>query len=269
MTMVQRLPRQLSLFGVEARPPNPLDLEGLLAGAGQLTRMGGTARVSLVVDAPWRAAALRAECALRGVASIVGPPDDGFTDFRTAYSAALAPLGARWLRGAEKCPPEHFVLDGRRLRLWVIAAGAPDGAHAFHLSVTAPERRAAVEPAEEAELAVPKEAADLDDAQESARDPSQEAADADARKAAAKEEREARRLELKRQREERAAAKIALEERLAPVEAALAAAGLPAVLVDSRAGGSAYRIVGRRRLARLAELIGDPPPQAPPGEWPV
>src|SRR3954465_10533668 len=109
--------RQLSLFGVEARPPSALDLEGLLAGAGQVTRMGGTARVSIVLDEAWRAAALRAECALRGLAaSIEAATAEGHLAFRTAYAAALAPLGARWLRGAVKHPPGDFTVDGRRLR---------------------------------------------------------------------------------------------------------------------------------------------------------
>src|SRR4051794_27314860 len=119
---VVRSGRQLSLFGVEARPPSPLDLEGLLAGPGQVTRMGGTARVSIVVDVPWRAAVLRAECALRGLVATVESAD-GHLALRTAYSSALAPLGARWLRGAVKHPPDGFALDGRRLRLWAVAAG--------------------------------------------------------------------------------------------------------------------------------------------------
>ena len=49
-----RVGRQLSLFGVEAGPPVAEDLEGLLAGPGQVVRMGGTARVSVVVDELWR-----------------------------------------------------------------------------------------------------------------------------------------------------------------------------------------------------------------------
>ena len=80
--------------------------------------------------------------------------------------------------------------------------------------------------------------------------------------------------------------------------AALAAVGLPAVLVGPRAGerrtppaeealdvespglpvpvqapkvitGPAYRITGRRRLARLAELVGERPPAAPADAWPA
>jgi hypothetical protein len=56
------------------------------------------------------------------------------------------------------------------------------------------------------------------------------------------------------------------------VGAALSAAGLAAALLVSgvpEAGGPAYRITGRRRLARLAELVGDPPPTAPAGAWPA
>jgi hypothetical protein len=212
MTVVKRpaAGRQLSIFGVEGRPPSPIDLEGLLAGAGQVTRMGGTARVSIVVDAAWRAALLRAECALRGLSSTVEPSAvDGHVAFRTAYSSSLAPLGARWLRGAVKHPPEGFTLDGRRLRLWAVAAGSPDGAQAFTLRLGASD---ATRQPDYVEVSEP-----LWDV----------------------------------------------------VGAALAGAGLPAVLLGPRAGGPAYRIVGRRRLARLAEMIGELPPQAPPDDWPV
>ncbi|QSB14309.1 hypothetical protein JQS43_22855 [Natronosporangium hydrolyticum] len=48
-------------------------------------------------------------------------------------------------------------------------------------------------------------------------------------------------------------------------EAALRALGLPTTLVP----GPAYRVDGRRRLALLAELVGDPPPIAPADQWPV
>lgn len=53
-----------------------------------------------------------------------------------------------------------------------------------------------------------------------------------------------------------------------PVGALLAATGLPATLVGPRGDGPAYRLTGRRRLARLAELVGDPPPGVPDGWWP-
>ena len=90
--------RQLSLFGVEARPPAPLDLEGLLAGAGQVGRMGGTGRVSIVVDDAWRCAAVRAELEARGLVVSCEPTgEEDRWQLRTAYAAALAPLAARWL----------------------------------------------------------------------------------------------------------------------------------------------------------------------------
>jgi hypothetical protein len=53
-----------------------------------------------------------------------------------------------------------------------------------------------------------------------------------------------------------------------PVGAALAAAGVPGVLVGPRADGPAYRIVGQRRLARLRELVGDAPAGVPDDAWP-
>ncbi len=50
---------------------------------------------------------------------------------------------------------------------------------------------------------------------------------------------------------------------------ALAAAGLPGTFLEPRPSGPAYRVTGRRRLARLAELVGEPPPGAPPAGWPT
>jgi hypothetical protein len=189
---------QLSMFGLESRPASPLDLEGLLAGPGQVVRMGGTARVSVVVDAAWRASVLRTECALRGLSASVEPSTvEGHLGFRTAYAAALAPLGTAWLRGAVKYPPSGFALDGRRLRLWVAATGSPDGHAAYTLALGSDEP---VWPA---------------------------------------------------------------------VDRALTNVGLRGELLGPRGGGPAYRIVGRRRLRRLSEMVGDPPPQAPADVWPV
>lgn len=63
------------------------------------------------------------------------------------------------------------------------------------------------------------------------------------------------------------------------IGAALAAAGVPGTFVRPRQATAsapvghldheAYRIVGTRRRARLAELVGPPPPSAPPGSWPA
>jgi hypothetical protein len=53
-----------------------------------------------------------------------------------------------------------------------------------------------------------------------------------------------------------------------PLVAALARAGLAFVLVGGRSGHPALRLSGRRRLARLVELSGDPPPGIPAEAWP-
>ena len=191
-------PRQLSLFGVEAGDPAPGDLAGLLAGPGQVVRMGGTARVSVVVDAAWRVHVLVAEFDRRRLTPTWSPTEvEGHLGVRTSYSTTLATLGAAWLRGAVKRPPPGFHLDGRRLRLWVAAAGGPDPL-GFTLRLGSSD-----------------------------------------------------------------------EACWEPVGAALAAVGLPAVLLGPRAGGPAYRVTGRRRLARLAELVGDRPAPAPWEVWPA
>jgi len=59
------------------------------------------------------------------------------------------------------------------------------------------------------------------------------------------------------------------EECWKPVGTALGRAGLPATLLGVRAGGPLFRIEGRKRVAHLAELVGDPPPDVPSGLWPI
>ena len=211
-----RVARQLSLFGVEAAPPAPADLEGLLAGPGQVVRMGGTARVSVVVDELWRAQVLHAELRTRGLGVTCVSTVEEHIGVRTAYTTVLAPLGVAWLRGAVKVPPPGFGLDGRRLRLWAAAAGHVD-------TVAGPAGRA-------------------------------------------------ERLDRRSARDAPGfTLRLGPNDELAwpAVGAALAAIGLPAALLSVRAGGPGYRITGRRRIARLAELLGDPPAAAPEGAWPA
>ncbi|MGK5521110.1 hypothetical protein ACSNN9_17365 [Micromonospora sp. URMC 107] len=189
--------RQLTFFGAEAADPSVADLAGLLAGPGEVVRMGGTARLSVVVDAAWRVHVLVAELALRGVAATWEATADGRHAVRTSYARTLKPLAMAWLRGTGKRPPAGLHLNGRRLRLWLAAAGAaePSG---FLLRLG---------PAD--------------------------------------------------------------EECWEPIGGALDAVGLSGALLGPGEGGPAYRITGRRRLARLAELVGDPPPAAPATDWPT
>jgi hypothetical protein len=190
--------RQLSLFGVEAGAPGPDDLAGLLAGPGQVVRMGGTARISVVVEERWRAVALVAEMRARGFAATCVSTVEEHLGVRTPYSSALAGLASAWLYGAVKLPPPGFALEGRRLRLWMMAAGYRDP-----LAVTLRIGRC--------------------------------------------EDPVARTLQR-----------------------ALTSLGLPSDIVapTSRGAGPSLRISGRRRIHRLAELIGDPPTAAPPDAWP-
>src|SRR4051794_30186446 len=69
--------RQLPFFGAETTEPSPADLAGLLAGPGVLGRMGGTARVSVEVDAAWRVHVLVAELVARGLTAHWRPLHQG------------------------------------------------------------------------------------------------------------------------------------------------------------------------------------------------
>jgi hypothetical protein len=104
------LQRQLVIFSADSARPSTRDLAGLLVGAAFVTTMGGTARVSVKVDAAWRVHALAAEFAARGLSIAWEQAQDAFL-VHTSYSTAL--------RGLD--PPSF--LDGCRLRLWFTAAG--------------------------------------------------------------------------------------------------------------------------------------------------
>lgn len=194
---------QLSLFSAEARAPSYADLEGLLAGPGQVVQRRGEARVGVVVEDGWRVEALVAELARLELEADLEPAEQGMA-VRTPFLAALLPMARDWSRGAVKQPPPGFALDGARLRWWCLAAGTAGGAAAG------------------GSVAMYTLALGAND-----------------------------------------------EQAWPAVGAALAGAGVPGALVGPRAAGPAYRIVGARRLARLRELVGDPPPGAPPDGWPT
>ena len=324
MSVTPARSRQLSLFGVEARPPTPMDLEGLLAGAGEVGRMGGTAKMSIEVEDAWRAGVLRAECEQRGL--VVSCEPTGVQDrwtVRTAYAALLAPLAARWLDGTAKVSPPDLVLDGRRLRLWVAAAGSWDGQRAYLLRlapsrpyVPADEDSAPVEddieevsemsesdgvvqepdtPDEEliedvpeAPPGKPKKKAtplistfdpgpvDLGEEIEDWIDDNRDGwpdsgvgdlptVDLDPLAEAAPESSG---VPDENDNQDENAIDRQVADNWVAVGDALATAGLIAVFVGPKAGGPAYRIVGLRRVTRLAELVGEPPAGAPQASWP-
>ena len=190
--------RQLVFFGADAAEPTVADLAGLLAGPGEVVRMGGTARLVVQVDAAWRVHVLVAELAARGLAASWEPTEGERHAVRTSYTRVLKPLAVAWLHGPTKRPPAAFHLTGRRLRLWLAAAGTPEQPDGFLLRLGAGD-----------------------------------------------------------------------QECWEPIGVALAAAGLAGTLLSPGEGGPSYRITGRRRLTRLAELVGEPPPAAPPNAWPT
>src|SRR4051794_10059339 len=101
---------QMSLFSAGAREPQLADLDGLLAGSGQVVRRGGEARVSVVVAEPWRVTALVSELAALGLEAELedSDPDEcrpGGVAVRTPWLSDLRPVADAWTRGAVKLPP--------------------------------------------------------------------------------------------------------------------------------------------------------------------
>jgi hypothetical protein len=140
---------QLSLFAPAVQGPAIADLQGLLAGPGQAVRRNGTARLSVIVAESWRADALLAEFAARGLDGDTAPDGAALTvrsgaceaepaiTVRTEFSPRLAQLAALWLRGAVKRPPDGFAFDGPSLRGWAIAAGSmTSGGYLLRLAPT-------------------------------------------------------------------------------------------------------------------------------------
>ena len=117
---------QLSFFSATVRAARPGDVEGLLCGPGQIVRQGPRARVSVVVE-PARAAPLQAALAAAGLASDCAAAPGGQISVRTSFDPDLSLLAGAWSGAAGKRPPAGLTLDGQRLRLWALAAGAQTG----------------------------------------------------------------------------------------------------------------------------------------------
>ncbi|MEZ0362888.1 hypothetical protein ACAG26_04190 [Mycobacterium sp. pUA109] len=117
---------QLSFFSAESVPPTVADLTGVLAATGQIVVVGDGARLSVVVEHPWRAAALADMMLEAGLSPEIGHTDEGTPLVRTAVDARLRPLAAQWTRGAVKTVPGQWLPGPRELRAWTLAAGAPE-----------------------------------------------------------------------------------------------------------------------------------------------
>lgn len=117
---------QLSFFSAETDEPAVDDLAGLLAANGHCAVSASGARLSIVVDAAWRAESLVTEIERCGIDADVARSEEGSLVVRTAIGAELTALNATWSRGAVKAMPVDWVPSARAQRLWVIAAGRPD-----------------------------------------------------------------------------------------------------------------------------------------------
>lgn len=117
---------QLSFFSAESVPPSVADLTGLLAGPGQIVVTGGGARVSVVVDAQWRAVALAELIGEAGLLPEITRTEEDTPLVRTAVDPRLRALADAWTRGAVKNVPPQWLPGPRELRAWTLAAGAAE-----------------------------------------------------------------------------------------------------------------------------------------------
>jgi hypothetical protein len=120
------VPGQLSFLTAGVRPPAVDDLEGLLLGVAQVVRLGGTARLSVLLEPSWRVSEVLAAYAERDLRGEVVAAEEGAISVRTPFSRILLTLAERWVRAAVKSVPSGFALDGSRLRLWAVGAGRRD-----------------------------------------------------------------------------------------------------------------------------------------------
>ena len=121
---------QLSFFTAESVPPAVADLSGVLAASGQIVMVGAPdvqgARLSVVVDQPWRAAALAEMIHEAGLEPEIARTEEDTPLVRTAVSELLCPIATEWTRGAVKTVPPRWLPGPRELRAWTLAAGSPD-----------------------------------------------------------------------------------------------------------------------------------------------
>jgi hypothetical protein len=117
---------QLSFFSAESVPPAVADLTGVLAAAGQVVMVGGGARLSVVVEQSWRAAALADMIADAGLVPEITRTEEHTPLVRTAVDSRLRGIAAEWTRGAVKTVPLSWLPGPRELRAWTLAAGMPE-----------------------------------------------------------------------------------------------------------------------------------------------
>ena len=254
---------QLSLFSADLTPPQLSDLGGLLAAHGQIAAGPQGFRLSILLDDQWRAEALLRECRVRDVTGeVVG-------------SDGLAPAGP-----SSAAQPLHGPLSA---------------AQPLHGSLSAAQPPAGPSPAGEPAAAESPTGRFADGESQTA------AGNGDRRATLFRSQRTSVLADLAAEWTRGAVKAVPAGLTLTPgllrcwtiaagqpaavgfllgldphapdtyepLAAVCAAAGLAGSLLGIRGGGPAVRIVGYRRCARLAEMIGTPPPEAPRGAFPA
>lgn len=117
---------QLSFFSAESEPPDVVDLTGVLAATGQIVVVGAGARLSVVVDALWRASALAGLISQAGLVPEITHTEENTPLVRTAVDSRLRAIAGQWTRGAVKTVPPQWLPGPRALRAWTLAAGSVD-----------------------------------------------------------------------------------------------------------------------------------------------
>lgn len=117
---------QLSFFSAESVPPEVTDLTGVLAAAGQVVTVAGGARLSVVVDAAWRAEALADMITAVGLTPEIIRTEEDSPLVRTGVDSRLLNMATAWTRGAVKTVPAQWLPGPRELRAWTLAAGLPE-----------------------------------------------------------------------------------------------------------------------------------------------
>ena len=117
---------QLTFFSAESVPPAVTDLTGVLAAPGQVVLVGSGARLSVVVERPWRAAALAEMIDEAGLEPEITRTDEDTPLVRTSVDPRLVAIADDWTRGAVKTVPHQWLPGPRELRAWVLAAGTPE-----------------------------------------------------------------------------------------------------------------------------------------------
>lgn len=136
---------QLSFFSAESVPPALADLTGLLAAQGQVVIVGAQARLSVVVDALWRAQGLAEMIDEAGLTPEIARTDEHTPLVRTALDTRLVDVAGAWTRGAVKTVPASWVPGPRVLRAWTLAAGTPESdRYLLGLDPHAPDTHAAL-----------------------------------------------------------------------------------------------------------------------------